>query len=281
MNKLIISAAITGTGTTKEMNPNVPISPAEIASDSVEVVRAGAAIVHIHVRDRNGAGTMDTEIFEEVYSAVRHALRQNGLDAILNLTTSGGGGATPELRMAHLHRLKPEMCSFDAGTMNWAHRTVFQNPPEFLDQLCACVKEEKIKPEIEIFDGGMMGNALHLMKLGRLEPPCHFQFVLGQLGGMAGTIDSLTYLYKLLPSGSTWSLTGIGQSHIPMMLAGLALGCDGLRVGLEDNLYFSRGIKTTNRALVERAVQLSMLAGREIASAAEARSILRLPSKQQ
>lgn len=277
-NKLIISAALTGSGTTKEMNPNVPISAQEIAEDTVRVVKAGAAVVHIHVRDDAGLGTMDTAKFEEAYHAVNAALEGEGLDAVLNLTSSGGP-ATDELRMAHLRKLRPEMCSLDAGTMNWAHRAIFENSPAFLDKLCACVDEEGIKPEIEIFDGGMMGNAFHLIKTGQLKPPYHFQFVLGQLGGMDGDMESLVYLHRMLPEGSTWSLTGIGRSHLPMLLAGLAMGCDGVRVGLEDNIYFSRGVKTTNEALVTRAVEIAKLAGREIANAQEARVLLSIPAR--
>jgi len=277
MQKLIISAAITGAGTTKEMVPDVPITATEIAEETVHVVQAGAAIVHIHARDDNGDATMDTVKFEEVYAAVQSALKREQLDAVINLTSSGAPGSD-ELRMAHLQKLNPDMCSLDAGTMNWAHKSVFENSPSFLDKLCDCTLQENIKPEIEIFDGGMMGNALHLIKIGKLKMPCHFQFVLGQLGGMPGDMQSLLYLKNMLPKGATWSLTGIGKSHLPMLLAGLALECTGIRVGLEDNIYYSRGIKATNVDLVERAAQLGRLAGREIASPAEAREILSITS---
>lgn len=216
---------------------------------------------------------MDTAKFEEAFSAVKESLHREKLDAVINLTSSGGI-ASDELRMAHLRILKPEVCSLDAGTMNWADKYIFENSPEFLDKLCACALEYDIKPELEIFDAGMMGNALHLIKLGKLKTPCHFQFVLGQLGGMEGNVESLLFLKRMLPQGATWSVTGIGRAHLPMLLAGLSMGCDGVRVGLEDNIYLSRGVKTTNEALVERAVSLAKLAGREIATAQEAREIL-------
>ena len=281
MNKLIITAAITGAGTFKTMAPTAPETTEEIAKEVVDVVKAGASVVHIHVRDDNGYGTMDTNKFTEAYEAINTALATNRLDAVINLTTSGakGGKAPEELRLGHLKRLKPEMCSFDAGTMNWGCDLVFENSPDFLEKLCSTTLENDIKPEIEIFDGGMITNALYYIKNGMLKAPCHFQFVLGVLGGLEGTTKNLQFLVDRLPKGSTWSVTGIGKSHIPMMLAGLSLGCDGIRVGLEDNLYFAPGVKTTNVELVKRAVALGTLAGREIATAEDARRILGIKSK--
>lgn len=279
--KVIITAALSGTTTTKEMAPTVPLTAEEIAEETVAVVKAGASVVHIHVRDDQGYPTMDTPKFEDAYKATQTALRREGLDAILNLTTSGAaeGTAPLELRLGHLRSLKPELCSFDAGTMNWGCRLVFENTPAFLSELCKCVAEEGIKPEIEIFDGGMMGNVAYYIKNGMLKTPCHYQFVLGVLGGLEGTVENLLFLRNRLPEGATWSVTGIGKAHVPMMLAGLALGCDGLRVGLEDNLYLDRGIKATNVQLVERATALCRLAGREPATVAEAREILSLPER--
>lgn len=282
MRKLIITAALTGVGTFKSMNPNVPITTEEISNDVVNVVKAGASIVHIHVRDEEGFGTMRTDKFVEVFDAIQTALKRNGLDAIINLTTSGSkGGATApeELRLGHLKKIKPEMCSFDAGTMNWGCDLVFENTPAFLEKLCGTILENDIKPEIEIFDGGMVQNAIYYIDKGLLKAPCHFQFVLGVLGGLEGTTKNLQFLVDRLPAGSTWSVTGIGKDHIPMMLAGLSLGCDGIRVGLEDNIYYARGVKTTNTALVERAVALGKLSGREIATASDAREILGIKKK--
>ena len=280
--RVIITAALSGTATTKEMAPAVPLTAEEIAEDAVAVVKAGASVIHIHVRDERGLPTMDTGRFEETYHAVQAALKREGLDAVLNLTTSGASGGTAplELRLGHLRRLKPEMCSFDAGTMNWDCSLVFENTPAFLKELCQCVSEEGVKPEIEIFDGGMMGNVEYYVENGLLKSPCHYQFVLGVLGGLEGTVKNLLFLKERLPEGATWSVTGIGKAHVPMMLAGLALGCDGLRVGLEDNLYLSRGVKATNAQLVARAAGLCLLAGREPATAAQAREILSLPARE-
>lgn len=275
MNKLIISAALTGAGTSREAAPTVPLFADEIAEQVVEVAKAGAAAVHIHVREDNGWPTMSTEKFTDAFVAIKKAVEAAGVDVVINLTTSGSSKMEPyDLRVAHLIKLHPEMCSYDSGTFNWNNNGVFVNDPGFLEVLSQTVVEHGIKPEIEIFDNGMIGNAIHYIKKYNILTPCHFQFVLGVGGGADGTTKNLVFLRDLLPEGSTWSVTGIGKTHMDMMLAGLSLGCDGLRVGLEDNLYLSRGVKATNVQLVERAVALAKLAGREIATAEEARQIL-------
>lgn len=275
MKKLIISAALSGAGTSKEAAPTVPYHPEEIAEEVVAVAKAGAAAVHIHVREDNGWPTMSTDKFTDTFVAIKKATEAAGVDVIVNLTTSGSVVLEKnEVRMAHLRKLRPEMCSYDAGTFNWNCGGVFVNAPDFLEQLSACVVENDIKPEIEIFDNGMIGNALYYINKHQIPTPCHFQFVLGVGGGAAGTTKNLVFLREMLPAGSTWSVTGIGKAHMDMMLAGLSMGCDGLRVGLEDNIYLSKGVKATNVQLVERAVELARVAGREIATAEEARQML-------
>lgn len=275
MNKLIISAALTGAGTSKSAAPTVPYHAEEIAQQVVDVARAGAAAVHIHVRDDSGWPTMSTDKFTEAFLAIKSATEAAGVDVIVNLTTSGSAALeTNETRLAHLKKLRPEMCSYDSGTFNWNNGGVFVNAPDFLEELSACVVAHDIKPEIEIFDNGMVGNALYYISKYKIPTPCHFQFVLGVGGGADGTARNLVFLQEMLPPGSTWSVTGIGKKHMPMMLAGLSLGCDGLRVGLEDNLYLTRGVKATNVQLVQRAAELAKIAGREIATAEEARQIL-------
>ena len=276
-NKLIISAALTGAMTPKAACPNLPVTPEDIAADVVSCVKAGAAAVHIHVRDENHRFTMETQRFADVFQAIKEACIAENLDVIVNLTTSNGPG-TDEIRLAHLQQLRPEMCSYDAGTLNWGS-AIFENSPQFLEKLGSATKELDIKPEIEIFDASMIGNAVRLIKRGFLKAPAHFQFVLGAEGGLDGNIDSVNFLLPKLPEGSTWSITGIGRTHMPCMLAGLAAGCDGLRVGLEDNIYYEKGKLATNAQLVERAVKIATLAGREIATAAEAREILGINRK--
>lgn len=273
MSKLIITCALCGVGTTKEQTPYVPITPDEIAADAVECVKAGASVLHIHVRDENGVNTMDKDRFVEVVGKVRTSLAAEGLDAVINCTTSGSKFSY-EQRMGHLEVVKPEMCSYDPGTMNWANSYVFLNEPKFLEELGLLTQRLGVKPELEIFDAGMIGNINYYIKKGILKTPCHVQFVLGVPGGMPGNAESVAYLLPKIPPGSTWSITGIGKDHMPCMLLGLAEGCNGLRVGLEDNIYFSKGVLATNAQLVARAVELGKLAGREIANAAEAREIL-------
>lgn len=278
--KLIITAALCGAGTTKAQTTHVPITPDEIAADVVACAKAGAAIAHLHVRDDEGKNSMATDRFIEVVCKVRKAVADAGLDIVLNLTTSGSAWSE-DVRMAHLPILKPEMCSYDPGSMNWANSYVFLNSPAFLEKLGVRCQELQIKPEIEIFDAGMIGNVEYYLKKGILKAPLHCQFVLDVPGGMPGNLESLAYLLPKLPAGSTWSVTGIGKSHLPMMLAGLAAGCDGLRVGLEDNIFMEKGVLATNAQLVARAIELGKMAGREIATAEEARQILGLIKHQQ
>ena len=273
--KIIITCALCGAGTTREQTPHVPIAPDEIAADAVACAKAGASIIHIHVRDPQGKNTMSTETWIEVVTKTREAAAAASIDIVLNLTTSGSA-FSEDLRCAHLPILKPEMCSYDPGTMNWANSYVFLNPPKFLERLGTITQELQIKPEIEIFDAGMIGNVEHYLKKGFLKRPLHYQLVLDVPGGMPGTLESVAFLTSKFQPSCTWSITGIGRAHVPMLLAGLAAGADGLRVGLEDNIFLRKGSLATNVQLVQRAVELSKAVDREIATAAEARQILGL-----
>lgn len=277
-NKVAITVALCGNGTSKEMNPNVPLQPDELAEDIVRCAQAGASIAHIHIRDKEGKATMNTEIFKEVCDKARNACAKAGVDVCLNLTTSGSR-FTWEERMGHIEACLPEMCTFDPCTMNWANSFVFLNEPKFLEELGKKAQEFNVKPELEIFDVGHLHNLNYFVKAGILKAPLHLQLMLGVTGAMPGTVESLGIMHPLIPEDATWSISGIGKAHIPMMLAGLAAGCDGLRVGLEDNIYLSHGVKATNVQLVERAVKLVELAGREVATAQEARDIIGLTKK--
>ena len=271
-NKLIVTAALLGNGTTKEMNPAVPYTPAEIARDAVACVKAGASIIHIHVRDDQGRATMETQRFVDAYQATREALGREGLDAILNLSTGGMG--SDELRTAHIERLQPEMCSYNPGSINWGKAFVYLNPPSLMERLGKVCQQTGTKPEIEIFDTAMFNNVLQCCKDGVLTAPCHFQFIMGIPGGMEGTVKNVSFLLDCMPAGSTWSITGIGRSHMPMLLTGLAAGANGVRVGLEDGVWLEKGVHATNESFVKQAVAIAKLTGREIATAAEARQIL-------
>lgn len=269
MEKLIVTAAVTGAWPTKKNNPNVPITPEEIADDVFECWKAGAAVAHLHMRDDNQKGTMDKERFVKTAKLIKERC-----DIVLNLTTSGELNTTNERRMAHLVAIKPELASYDCGSMNWMHMAVFENSPQFLEKLGKLMIENNIKPEIECFDAGMLYNALYYIKKGILKTPAHFQLCLGAPGGMMATVENLIFLKNLLPEESTWSAFGVGAQHLPILFTTMALG-GHIRVGMEDNVYYSKGVLAkSNAQFVERAVRISKEFGREIASPDEARKIL-------
>ena len=275
-NKRVITAALCGSWATKDMNPAVPYSPEEIANDAYACWKAGAAIVHIHVRNADGTPSTDFALYKETIDRIR---AHRDCDVCINITSSGGVDFSDEDRIYPLQQLLPELASYDAGTLNWQHRTVFMNPPSFLEKLGYALQESNIKPEIEIFDAGMIYNTIHYMKTGVLKAPCHYQIVLGCAGGMTNTIDNLVYLRNLLPEGSTWAACGISSGHLPIMTATIAMG-GHLRVGLEDNLYMDKGVLAkSNAQLVERAVQLLKLNNLEPATPDEACEIYGLTRK--
>ncbi len=278
MKDLIISAALTGGGAVAHEHSadKRPVTPDEIARDVVACAKAGAAICHIHARNAEGRATNDLAVFTEIMEKTRKALKEADVDVILNLTTSGGLNFT-EQRIAPIVALHPEMCSYDAGTLNWYNDGIFYNTPEFLMKLGKAAMENGVKPEIEVFDSGMIRNAVRFADRGFLARPLHFQFVLGTYSGMEATVENMEFLRSMLPEGSTFSVTGIGRHALPMMLAALAMEADGIRVGLEDNLFLRYGVPATNEELVRQAVHLGTLAGRKIATAARAREILSLP----
>jgi 3-keto-5-aminohexanoate cleavage enzyme len=272
MEKLIITAAITGSRISRDTTPYIPIKPEEIAQSAVECWNAGAAMVHIHVRDpKTGLGTQDVGIFRQVVGILREKT-----DLILCLTTSGipGRNLPTEERLAPLE-LKPEVASFDAGSINLGG-TVFLNSPEFLDQAAEKMRTMGVKPELEIFDLGMLITCLRMRGEGKLDEPLHFQFVLGTPWGAPATPKSLVYLHEYLPPDSTWSVIGIGKGHLPMSMMAMAMG-GHIRVGMEDNIYYARGeLAKTNAQFVERIVRLAQEYGREVATPDETRKILKL-----
>ncbi len=273
MDPLIITAAITGSRTPREKCPHIPILPEEIAASAVEAVRAGASVVHLHVRDpATGLGTQCEALYREVLDRIAGA----GVDPVLSLTTSGipGRNLAVDDRFVPL-ALRPELASFDAGSLNVGDG-VFLNPPDFLEELARRMKAVGVKPELEIFDTGMVGTCLDLLRRGLLDPPLHFQFVLGVSGGAPATPAALLHLVSSLPEGATWSAFGVGVGHLPILLATLALG-GHVRVGLEDNVYYRRGeLVRSNAQLVERAVRLARELDRPVATPAETRRLLSL-----
>ncbi len=271
-NKVILTVATTGAWPSKQDNPNIPLQPREIADEIYACWKAGASVAHIHVRDDNNKSSMSFEKFKETVEYIR----ATDCDIVINLTTSGQLGLADEDRMKHIIALKPELASYDCGSMNWLHTSVFENSPKFLEKLGVVMQENNIKPEIEIFDTGMIYNALYYLKKGILKAPLHFQFVLGAAGGMDATVENLVFLKGLIPAGSTWGALGIGKGHLPVMYAALALG-GHLRVGMEDNIYYSKGVLAkSNVEFVERTKRIARELNKEIATPDEARKILGL-----
>ena len=285
-NKIIIQVCLCGAGTKKAQAPTVPYTAEELAEQIVECAKAGASVAHIHVREDKevngelqiGYKSMSLKAFTEAVELTRKACKEAGVDIVINLTTSGGEYEDHK-RLQHLGALKPEMCSFDPNTINWANSYIFENSPRFLNKLAQEVVKHDIKPEFEVFDTGHIDSVMYYVNKHGIPQPPHIQFIMGVGGSMPGTTENLAFLVNKLPEGATWSVSGIGKAHMPMMLAGLALGCDGLRVGLEDNILYGKDengnkIIATNKMLVERAVEMAKLAGREIATAQEAREIM-------
>lgn len=266
----------------KENNPNVPMTPQEIADDVYACWKAGAAIAHLHMRDDEGNGTMDTAKFEETVNLIH--TKYPDCDIILNLTTSGDIHADDEIRVAHVKKLKPEMASYDCGSMNWLNSGLFINSPKFLTDCGLLFQETNTKPEIEAFDPGMIGNAAYYIKKGVLKTPVHFQFCMGCANGIPGTMKNLIFMKEtadeLVGKGNyTWSCFGVGHSAMEMLYGAVALG-GGIRVGMEDNVMYAKGqLAESNVQFVERAARVIREYGNEVATPAEAREMLGLTAK--
>ena len=269
MEKLIITAALTGNVPTREMTPHVPLTPAEIAADVRRCAEAGASLVHIHARDAEGRPTLDVTVFKETVGRIE----RDAPELIIHLSTGARAGRDWEAR-ANPVRLLPEMASFTTGSNNLPG-IVYENAPDFLLFLAGVFQDTGVKPEIEVFEAGMINNAMFLVKKGLLTMPLHFDFVLGAPGAMPGTVRNLVFLADTLPPGATWTVAGIGPAEIPLATAAIAMG-GHVRVGIEDNLRLPDGALATNAQLVQTAATIARTMGRQIATPAEARQILSL-----
>ncbi|HXE71488.1 MAG TPA: 3-keto-5-aminohexanoate cleavage protein [Candidatus Nitrosotenuis sp.] len=273
MDKLIITCAMVGAEVTREHTPHLPITPEEIAEDARRCREAGAAVVHLHVRDAQGRPSQDPALFAEVQRLIRERT-----DVIVQFSSGGAVGTPFEERAAPL-ALRPEMASLTTGTVNFGDE-VFENSFPIMRGLAAEMKRHGIKPEIEIFEVGMIENALRLLKEGLLEEPLHFDFVMGVPGGIPARADHLVHMWRLLPPGSTWQVAAVGRHQLPMAMIAMAMG-GHVRVGLEDNIYYAKGVLATNAMLVERVARLGRELGREPATPEEARKLLGLPPAQE
>jgi len=270
-DKLIISAALTGSWPTRAQSPAVPITEEEIAQAAIECWRAGAAIVHLHVRNENGKVTCDPAR----YAKARDLIVASGADVIINMSTGGGAGQTTDEQRMEPVSLSPEIASFDCGSLNFG-QTVFVNSPAFLDELAIRMDRHGVLPEIECFEPGHVSNAVRLIDEGKLKPPFWFQFVLGVRGGSPGTVKQLVHLIDMLPPDAIWSVCGIGRAQLPLGLTAMAMG-GHVRTGLEDNLFYHKGqLAESNAQLVDRLVRIAGEIGRPVATPNEAREILGL-----
>ena len=268
MEKLIITVAPTGNVPTRVTSPFLPLTPDEIANDIYRCYQAGAAIAHIHARDRDGKPTADPQIFKSIMEKVKKRC-----DIIIQLSTGARAGRDAAERGACID-LKPDMASLTTGSSNFA-RSVNYNPPELIKELARRMLENRVKPEIEVFDLSALEYALYLSEKGLLKPPLHINLVLGVPGSLQGTPCNLFFLVDNLPEGCTWSVTSIGKSHRQLSALALVLG-GHVRTGIEDGPVMGEDKPLSNIELVQRIADLAFSYGRELASPAEARSILSL-----
>lgn len=269
MGKLIITACLTGAEVTRELQPNLPITPEEIADAAYEAWKEGASIAHIHARKPDGTPTQDKEIYREIKEKIAERC-----DIIFQPSTGGAVWHSKEERIQPVY-LKPEMASLSTGTCNFGS-DVFMNSEEYMENFAKIMMENGVKPEIEIFERGMIDNALKLVKKGLLKMPIHFDFVMGVPGAIQGEARDLMYLVSSIPQGCTWTVAGIGRYELPLAVMAIAMG-GHVRVGFEDNIYYSKGvIAESNAQLVARVARISKECGREVATPNEARKILDL-----
>ena len=287
--KTILTCAVTGNLTTPEQHPGLPITPRQIADAALEAAQAGAAVAHLHVRDpETGRPSMKLEYYREVMDMIR---RENS-DLIINLTTGPGGrfvpseedprvaapGSTlvrPEVRVEHIAALRPDICSLDLNTMNSGPDVVI-NTPRNVRKMAKIIRDAGVMPELEIFDSGDISLALDLIKEDALGGPGLWTFVLGVKYGFAATPEALMYARGMLPAGAAWAAFGIGRAEFPIVAQAWLAG-GHVRVGLEDNIYLSKGVLAPNNAaLVTKARGIIEAMGGELADSRTARDILKL-----
>ena len=283
ISKRVITAALTGGLATREQCPAIPYAPKEIGEEAKRAADAGAAIVHIHARKPDGAPDWSVETFAEIFAEVRART-----DVIINFST-GAVGIPPEERIAHIRDLRPEMAALNMGSMNYAiysekrkvfyHDHVFANPFRDIQFFLETMNGAGVRPEMECFDAGHIGNTRPLIDMGVLEPPFQFSLIMGVLGGIPGTTRHLVDQVDGLPAGSHWQVIGIGLNQWPLVAAAITMG-GNVRVGLEDNFYIEGDrMAKSNGELVEKAVRLCHDLGHQVASIGEARTQLGLESR--
>jgi 3-keto-5-aminohexanoate cleavage enzyme len=269
MTPAIITAAICGAETTREMTPHLPITAAELAEEALRCREAGAAVIHLHVRRDDGSPTQDRALFQKAIDAIRARC-----DIIIQTSTGGAVGMTADERAQPLE-CGPEMASLNAGSLNFGD-DVFLNPFPLVREFARRMREKKIRPELECYDAGHVDSCLWLQAQGVIDGPGHFDFVLGVRGGMAASEENLRFLISKLPAGATFNVAGIGRHQMAMAELSLKLGGHA-RCGLEDNIYLSKGVLAKGSyELVAKVAELASAAGRSVATPAQARAMLGL-----
>ncbi|MFI4959892.1 MAG: 3-keto-5-aminohexanoate cleavage protein [Hyphomicrobiales bacterium] len=290
--KVMIACAVTGSADTPGRNPAVPVTPSQIAASAIDAAKAGAAIVHIHVRDpQTTRPSMDPALYREVVERIR----ASGTDVLINLTTGPGArfipgvddplkpapGSTlslPAERVRHVVELAPEICSLDMGSMNMGGQ-VFINTPAHLEAMAVAIRDAGVTPELEVFEAGHLMLARRLIETGHVKPPGLFQICLGISWGQPATSEAVAYMRGLLPPDCVWFAFGISLYQFPMAAQTVLLG-GHVRVGLEDNLYLEKGKLTpSNAALVEKAAKIIEILGDHVATPADARQMLGLRAR--
>ena len=291
---VFITCAVTGSGDSAGKSPHVPVTPAQIAASALEAHQAGAAIVHLHVRDpHTGKASRDPELFRELYERVR----EQSTEVIINLTGGMGGDLLfgpddrplefdagtdfvgPQERIAHITQLRPDIGTLDCGSLNFGE-SLYGTTPRFLRQMARSYRDSGVRPEVEAFELGHIELARELMKDGLLDSNALFQLCLGIRFGAPATTDAMLTMQRALPPGVVWSAFGVGRMQMPMVAQTVLLGGNP-RVGLEDNLYLEKGVLATNGQLVERAVRIVESMGARVLPASETRIRLKLPGRLQ
>lgn len=292
-SEVIITCAVTGAGDTTGRSDKVPVTPEQIADAAIEAAKAGAAIVHIHVRDpETGQGSRDMGLFRETVERVR----DSGVDVVINLTAGMGGDwvpseedpsmpgpgtdmVGPQERLAHVVECMPDICSLDCGTMIFGNANdLYLNTPAYLREMAKITQQLGVKPELEVFDLGQIRLARSLVDEGLIDAPPMFQICLGIPWGAGADTETMVAMKQALPDNAVWAGFGISRMQMPMVAQAMVLG-GNVRVGLEDNIYLDRGVLATNGQLVQRAVEIINRLGGCALSADEARAKIGLKKK--
>ena len=283
-DKVAICVALSGVAANRTQCPHIPYTPEEYATEAKRSFDEGCTMVHIHAREPDGTPTHRVGAYKDIRDAILSACPE----MIINFST-GSVGIPVEERIAHIRELRPDIGALNMGSMNYAKYSekrkafvfdmVFQNPFADILKFLTTMNEVGVKPELECFDSGHIGNAFPLIDMGVLTPPIHFSLIHGVLGGALPTARSLAYMSSILPEGSDWEVIGVSREQWLLAMAAVVLG-GNVRVGFEDNFYLPNGeMATSNGALTAAAAHIAREAGREVASADEARALMHLPSR--